>query len=49
MNYTEKNKLIDSLCGIGLMLLLVEIFYGIVDSVQRRIDYALNNHLSFYF
>ena len=32
MNYTERNKLIDSLCGVGLMLLLVEIFYGIVDS-----------------
>lgn len=32
MNYTEKNKLIDSLCGIGLMAFLVEIFYAIVDS-----------------
>lgn len=32
MNYTEKNKLIDSLCGVGLMFLLIEIFYGIVDS-----------------
>ena len=32
MNYTERNKLIDSLCGVGLMLLLVEIFYGIVDN-----------------
>lgn len=26
MNYTEKNKLIDQLCGVGLMLIFVEIF-----------------------
>ena len=32
MNYTEKNKLIDSLCGIGLMFLLAELFYLIVDN-----------------
>lgn len=25
MNYTEKNKLIDQLCGVGLMLIFVEI------------------------
>ena len=32
MNYTERNKFIDSLCGVGLMFLLVEIFYGIVSN-----------------
>lgn len=26
MNYTEKNKLMDRLCGVGLMLIFVEIF-----------------------
>ena len=30
MNYTEKNKLIDRLCGIGLMLIFVEIFLAVV-------------------
>lgn len=30
MNYTEKNKLIDKLCGIGLMLIFVEIFLAVV-------------------
>lgn len=42
MNYTEKNKLIDSLCGVGLMLLLVEIFYGIVDSAYTAFNYDFN-------
>ncbi len=27
MNYTEKNKLIDRLCGVGLMLIFVELFF----------------------
>ena len=31
MNYTEKNKFIDSICGVGLMLLLTEVFYWIVN------------------
>ena len=39
MNYTERNKLIDALCGIGLMLVLVEIFYGIVDSAFTVFNY----------
>ena len=43
MNYTERNKLIDSLCGVGLMLLLVEIFYGIVDSAFTVFDYNYDN------
>ena len=43
MNYTERNKLIDSLCGIGLMLVLVEIFYGIVDSAFTVFNYNYAN------
>ena len=39
MNYTERNKLIDSLCGIGLMLVLVEMFLGIVDSSYTVFNY----------
>ena len=26
MNYTERNRLIDRLCGVGLMLIFVELF-----------------------
>lgn len=40
MNYTDRNKLIDSLCGVGLMLLLVEVFYGIVDSAFTIYNYS---------
>ncbi len=43
MNYTDRNKLIDSLCGAGLMLLLVEIFYGIVDSAFTVFNYNYAN------
>lgn len=43
MNYTEKNKLIDSLCGVGLMFLLVEIFYGIIDSAFTTFNYDYAN------
>lgn len=39
MNYTERNKLIDSLCGIGLMLVLVELFYGIVSDAFTVFNY----------
>lgn len=42
MNYTEKNKFIDSLCGIGLMLILVELFYLIVDSAYTAFNYDFN-------
>lgn len=31
MNYTEKNKLMDRLCGIGLMLIFVEVFLALVN------------------
>lgn len=43
MNYTDKNKLIDSLCGVALMLLLVEVFYGIVDSAFTVYNYNFQN------
>ena len=43
MNYTERNKLIDSLCGVGLMLLLIEVFYGIVDMAFTTFSYNYNN------
>ncbi len=41
MNYTDRNKLIDSLCGVGLMLLLVEVFYGIVSSAYTVFNYNI--------
>lgn len=31
MNYRERTKLIDGLCGVFLMALLVEAFYGLAD------------------
>ncbi len=41
MNYTDRNKLVDSLCGVGLMLLLVLVFYGIVDSAFTVFNYNI--------
>ena len=32
MNYTQKEKFIDRLCGAGLMLIFIEILYAIVES-----------------
>ena len=43
MNYSEKNKIIDSLCGIGLMLLLTEVFYGIVDNAYTVYSHNINH------
>ena len=43
MNYTERNKLIDSLCGIGLMFVLVEIFYLIVHSAFTVFNYSFDS------
>lgn len=43
MNYTDRNRLIESLCGVGLMLLLVEVFYGIVDSAYTVYNYSYPN------
>ena len=33
MNYTEKNKLADKLCGVGLMLIFVEICISMVQTM----------------
>lgn len=43
MNYTEKNKLVDNLCGAALMALLVEIFYGMTDASYTTFRYNLTN------
>lgn len=39
MNYTQKNKMIDKLCGAFLMLIGVEIFYGVVRSAYTEFNY----------
>lgn len=41
MNYTQREKLVDKLCGAGLMLILVEIFYQIVNSAFTEFNYNL--------
>ena len=41
MNYTQKSKLIDRLCGVGLMLICIEIFYSIVNSAYTKYNYDL--------
>lgn len=33
MNYKEKNKLADKLCGVGIMLIFVEICIGMVQTM----------------
>ena len=33
MNYTEKNKLADKLCGVGLMLIFVEICISMIQTM----------------
>ena len=43
MNYTEKTKLVNDLCGAGLMLLLFEVFYGLTDSAFTVFKYNLQN------
>lgn len=43
MNYTEKTKLVDKLCGAGLMALLVEVFYGLTDSAFTVFNYNLQS------
>lgn len=43
MNYTEKTKLVNDLCGAGLMLLLFEVFYGLTDSAFTVFNYNLQN------
>ena len=43
MNYTEKTKLVDKLCGAGLMALLIEGFYGLTDSAFTVFNYNLQS------
>lgn len=43
MNYTEKTKLVDKLCGAGLMALLIEVFYGLTDSAFTVFNYNLQS------
>lgn len=43
MNYTEKTRLVDKLCGAGLMALLVEVFYGLTDSAFTVFNYNLQS------
>lgn len=43
MNYTQREKLIDKLCGVGLMLILVEIVYQVIISAFTEFNYNLSN------
>ncbi len=43
MNYTERTKLIDGLCGVALMALLVEFFYGLTDAAYTVFHYNLSS------
>ncbi len=42
MNYTERTKLVDGLCGVALMALLVEFFYGLTDASFTVFHYNLS-------
>lgn len=42
MNYTERTKLVDGLCGAIVMLLLIEGFYGLSDSAFTVFNYNIN-------
>ena len=39
MNYTQREKLVDKLCGVGLMLILVEIVYQVIISAFTEFNY----------
>lgn len=43
MNYTQRGKLIDKLCGTGLMLICMEIAYGVISSSFTDYNYNLND------
>lgn len=43
MNYTQREKLIDRLCGAGLMLFFVEIYYQLVHSAFTEFNYNLSD------
>lgn len=42
MNYTERNKLADKLCGIGIMLIFVEICISMIKKMCFDAMYARN-------
>lgn len=42
MNYTEKNKLADKLCGIGIMLIFVEICISMIEKMCIDVMYDRN-------
>ena len=39
MNYAQKERLIDRLCGTGLMLIFIEIIFGVVQSSYNDFNY----------
>lgn len=41
MNYTQKEKLVDKLCGAGLMLIFFEILYQVVNSSYTEFNYEI--------
>ena len=43
MIYTQREKLVDKLCGVGLMLILVEIVYQVIISAFTEFNYNLSN------
>ena len=43
MNYREKTKLVDGLCGAFLMALLVEAFYGLSDYAYTIYHYSISS------
>ena len=43
MNYTQREKLIDKLCGTGLMLICMEIAYGVICSSFTDYNYNLKD------
>ena len=42
MNYTERTKFVDRLCGAIVMGLIFEVFYGLADSAYTVFNYNLN-------
>lgn len=43
MNYTERTKLVDGLCGVALMALLVGFFYGLADAAFTTFHYSISS------
>ena len=43
MNYTQKQKLIDRLCGVGLMLIFAELMLQVVHSSYTEFNFNLRD------